>query len=107
MGKQITPAEATNLCDSFDEKHNVLTNLIGKEDNRSNLFSLEELKEYIAYLENSAGNIDGIRIYSGSYKDSNFSTVFLAPTSKGDDDTKLNVLNMSANGIPPSKKYGK
>jgi len=106
MGQQITPTKATELCNDFDAKYAALTNLIKKDDNRSVLFSLEEIKEYIAYLEKSNASIDGIRVYFGSYKSSNTSTVFLAPTSKGVDDTKLNALNLGGDGVPPSKKYG-
>ncbi len=112
MAKQITPTKATELCDNFDSKYTALTNLIGKDDNRSALFSLQELKDYIQYLEDANQKIDGIRVYLGSYgsnesKGTNLTTVFLAPTSNAVDNTSLNALNYSDEGKPPSKKYGK
>jgi len=107
MGKQIKPSKATVLCNNFDAKYNALTNFIEKKDIRSSLFTIQEIKDYIKYLESSSEEVDGIRIYLGSYEDTNLSTVFLAPTLNGVDNIKLNALNLSSNGIPPNKKYGK
>jgi len=114
MAKQISPTEATKLCDNYDAKYNDLSRVIGKEDNRSCSLSLEELKNYIDYLEKSKNNIDGICIYFGSYSNNegpmktasnNLTTVFLAPTSNGLDNKSLNVLNALGSGRPPRKKY--
>ena len=114
MGKQITPKQAATLCNNFDTKYQNLCKLINKDDNRSVLFSLEELKQYISYLEDANMDIDGIRVYFGSYangegpekkESDNMSTVFLAPVSNDVDNTKLNVLNWENNGNPPQKKY--
>ena len=108
MGKQITPTEATTLCDNFDKKHEALCK-ITPDDNRSSLFTIEELENYINYLKESEKGIDGIRIYLGSYgedmdKKSNKTTVFLAPTKKGEDNTTLNSFNFSSDRL---KKYSK
>lgn len=105
MGKQITPTEAAKLCDNFDSKYSKLCDFIGKDDNRSVLFSLQELKSYIDYLENNNGEINGIRVYLGSYDNTNLTTVFLAPTIDGTDDTSLKVLNFGDPGDPPKNKY--
>jgi len=105
MGKQITPNEAAKLCNNFDSKYSNLCDFIGKDDNRSVLFSLQEMKSYIDYLENQNGEINGIRVYLGSYDDTNLTTVFLAPTINGADDTTLEVLNVGETGNPPKSKY--
>lgn len=113
MARQITPEKAAKLCDNYDAKHHSNKNSLGVEDNRSCLYSIQEIKDYISYLENSNQNIDGIRIYIGAYSDNekdslnnNMTTVFLAPTSRGVDNTILNALNLGNGGHPPKKKYG-
>ncbi len=114
MAKQITTAEATQLCNNYDTRCSNNKNAIGKDDNRSCLFTIKELKDYIDYVEKNGTNIDGIRIYIGAYSNNetlasnnNLTTVFLTPTSKGVDDTKINSLNFGNGGRPPKKKYGK
>lgn len=114
MASQISSIDATQLCDNYDAKNTKNKNLIGKEDNRSCLFTIQELKDYIKYLEDSGNSIDGIRIYIGAYSNNQsrssnneLTTVFLAPTSNGVDDTKLNAFNLGEAGNPPKKKYGK
>ena len=86
-GKQIPSKKAAELCNNFDAKHNELSKLIKKEDNRSILFSLEELKKYITYVETKNKEVDGIRVYLASNKETNLTTVFLNPTINGKDDT--------------------
>lgn len=105
MGKQITPAEATNLCNNFDKKHTELTKFIGKEDSRSSGFSIQEIKDYLAYLEITNKNVDGIRIFLGSNKDTDYTTVFFAPTEKGAVEKSLNCFNFGNLENPPNKKY--
>ena len=107
MAKQIKPSEAIELCDNFDSKYNDLTTLIGKDDNRSVLFTIKEIRDYLDYVENANAGIDGLRVYFGSYKDTKLSTVFFAPTSSGKDNTELNALNLGEVGMPPKRKYGK
>jgi hypothetical protein len=111
MAKQITSQQAKELCNNFDSKYAELSKLIGKDDNRSAYISLSELKDYIDYIENSGENIDGVRVYLGSYSKTengkeNLTTVFIAPTSNKIDNTSLNSLNRGVCGEPPSKKYG-
>ncbi|MCF6350048.1 MAG: hypothetical protein L3J23_03335 [Flavobacteriaceae bacterium] len=106
MANQITSAEAAQLCDNYDARCTKYKNLISKDDNRSCLFTIKELKDYIDYVEKTGKNIDGIRIYIGAYSN-NLTTVFLAPTSNGVDNTKINSLNFGNGGRPPKKKYGK
>lgn len=114
MANQISSTEAIQLCNNYDTKNSNNKNLIGKDDNRSCLFTIQELKDYIKYLEDSGNNIDGIRVYIGAYSNNQsrtsnneLTTVFLAPTSNGVDNTKLNALNWGEIGNPPKKKYGK
>ena len=107
MAKQIKPSEAEQLCNNYDAKFNVLTKLIKQDDNRSVLFSIKEIRNYLDYLEESKAKIDGLRVYFGSYNDTKLSTVFFAPTSGGKDNTELNALNIGIHGHPPKKKYGK
>lgn len=114
MAKQITQIEATQLCDNYDTRNTNNKKSIGKDDNRSCLFTIKELKDYIDYIEKKGTNIDGIRIYIGAYSNNeaksssnNLTTVFLSPTSNGVDDIKLNAFNWGESGNPPKKKYGK
>ena len=111
MGKQITPQQAEDLCNNYDAKHSDLTRVIGKDDTRSILFSLTELKNYINYLEKSKENVDGIRIYLASYNDNeskvtdnNLTTIFLAPTFQSNDNTKINAYNVGGIGKGKYKK---
>jgi len=105
MGKQITPSEASALCDNFDEKYTKLSDLIGKKDSRSAGFSIQEIKDYLAYLETNNKNVDGIRIFLGSNKDTNYTTVFFAPTENGSVEKNLNCFNFGTKDNPPGKKY--
>jgi len=110
MAKQISPSQAKQLCDNFNAKYAALSKLIGKDDNRSCYIPLNELKDFIHYLEESGKGIDGIRIYLASYNKTekgkeNQTTVFIAPTVNEVDNKDLNVLNYGGCGIPPSNKY--
>ena len=105
MAQQIKPKEAKTLCDNYDDKYNELSKLIGTDDNRSGYLTLQELKDYIDYIENAGENIDGIRIYLGSNADTKLTTMFIAPTSQEKDNTTLDALNRITGGYPPKKKY--
>lgn len=105
MGQQIKPNDAIKLCNNFDTKYNALSKVIGKEDNRSVLFTIKELKNYITYLEKTNENIDGLRVYLGSNGDTKLTTVFFASTIQGKDNTTLDCFNFGDSGIPPEKKY--
>ena len=104
MAKQIKPKEAKILCDNYDDKHKALSKKIGTDDNRSGYLTLQELRNYINYIENANENIDGVRIYLGSNAKTKLTTMFIAPTSKEKDNTTLNVLNRIIIR-DPKKKY--
>ena len=111
MAKQITPNQAKTLCNNYDLKHAEISKFIGKQDNRSVYIPLDVLKNYLNYIENANQDIDGVRIYLGSYgKDegnqADYTTVFIAPTCKEEDNTVLDLLNYGDKGFPPQKKYG-
>jgi len=99
-----------------------------KKDALSSWFSLEEIKNYIAYVESKAPDVNGLRIYFGAYAKkehnidkSNTSTVFFVPTriapgssqkdgigdpdEGGSDIDDLEGLNKGAMGNPPSGEY--
>ncbi len=107
MGQQISKESAETLCNNYDTKQENLTKLIGKKDNRSVGFSISEVREYLDYIEKDGENINGVRVYLGSNNETKLTTVFLAPTSNGVDNTSLNAFNMGSNGTPTNKKYGK
>ena len=126
----ITVKKAKELSNNFDVRHDTISALIGKPDNRSSWHSLAELEQYIAYIKKEGANkgldVDGIRIYFGAYGPNeegreNYSTLFLVPTVKattvpgvknfaavsGDsgDTEELQPLNLGNQGNPPSNKY--
>ena len=43
MSKKIKPSDAVKLCNNFDDKYKKLSKLINKDDNRSVLFSIQEI----------------------------------------------------------------
>lgn len=127
----ITKERAIELCKAHDTKHAAISRAINAQDNRSTWYSLEELKEYIAYIEaqgrEKGYNVDGIRFYIGSYPEndrasgkSNSTTIFLAPTgskstegkamtvsleSSSPDITEIDPFNFGKGGIPPTGVY--
>ena len=127
----ITKSRAIELCKAHDKKHAAISRLINTQDNRSTWYSLEELKEYIAYIEmqgrEKGYNVEGIRFYIGSYPEndrasgeSNSTTVFLAPTgtkataqkamaisqnTSSPDITEIEPLNFGGTGWPPHATY--
>lgn len=97
-----------------------------KKDALSSWFSLEEIKNYIAYVESKAPDANGLRVYFGAYKKkehniekSNTSTVFFVPTritpgssqkdglvgGDNSDIDDLDGLNKGGLGDPPSEEY--
>ena len=100
---------------------------IGKKDAISSWFSLEELKEYIAYVEEQGKlrnfDVNGLRVYFGAYSNTvndvskkDLSTVFFVPTQakiKSDENgggdnsdiTDIDGLNQGQTGNPPSATY--
>ena len=131
----ISPKEAKELNQQFIKTRSKDLNKIvkkesgdlKKEDAISCWFSLEELKNYIAYIENEAPDANGLRVYFGAYSNNNkkqnkkdLSTVFFVPTKakQGSLQKELNVeeetssdiddidaLNSGEIGIPPSATY--
>jgi hypothetical protein len=127
----ITKERAIELCEAHAGKHKAISSAIGKQDNRSTWYSLEELKEYIAYIETQGRekgyNVDGIRFYIGSYPEndrisgkSNSTTIFLAPTGNkvtrartmkmaaptaSPDITEIGPFNFGHDGNPPGSDY--
>lgn len=128
----ISYSQANILEDEFIKtRANILNDTLGFEDSREFLFSLDSLKQYIAYFEREAktqGYKDlGIRIYFGAYPESKKypdpgkATVFLVPTGNkiqsqgsfnpflavyetGDDNIEsISSLNYGHAGRPPKK----
>ena len=130
----ISPKEAKALNQQFVKSRSKEMNKIvekldkkpNKKDAISSWFSLEELKDYIAYVESKSKNVNGLRVYLGAYgkksdaKKSNMSTVFFVPTEPkvgslqkdgvaneegGSDITDIEGLNLGQQGDPPSGEY--
>lgn len=127
----ISVKKAQELSNNFDARHDTISALIGKPDNRSSWYSLKDLEQYIAYVKKEGTDkgltIDGLRIYFGAYGPKevgreNYSTVFLVPTTKGNsnavkgvknfaavddtsEDTDIDPLNYGSPGNPPGKAY--
>ena len=131
----ITPVKAKELNQQFIKTRSKELNKIvkkesgdlKKEDAISCWFSLEELKNYIAYVENEAPEANGLRVYFGAYSNTDkkqnkkdLSTVFFVPTkpkvevSQNDkiaavagssDIDDIDALNDGIAGDPPSAQY--
>ena len=137
--KRITPKEAKELNQNFVKTRGktldkIVENETGKpskKDAVSSWFSLDDLKEYIAYVETEGKakniRINGLRVYFGAYaknikkanKDA-LSTVFFVPTTPkvgslqkdgvldgdgGSDVDGIDGLNNGTTGQPPSATY--
>ncbi len=130
--KKITPQKAKELNQNFIKtRSNVIDKAIGKKDAISSWFSLTDLKEYIAYVENEGKakgiTVNGLRVYFGSYSKNNknpvknnLSTVFFCPTKAkkgamqkdgiteadgGSDIEDIDALNFGGQGDPPNGSY--
>jgi hypothetical protein len=130
----ISPEKAKELNQQFVKtRSNKLDKIVEKLDNKpkkkdalSSWFSIEELKNYIAYVESKAPDANGLRVYFGAYdkkseetEKSNVSTVFFVPTRtavgssqkdglEGGDNSDiddLDGLNSGGLGNPPSAEY--
>ena len=126
--KKITPEEAKELNQNFVKtRTKAIDEAIGKKDAISSWFSLDDLKEYIAYVESDGKakgiTVNGLRIYFGAYakndinpNKSNLSTVFFVPTevkkstlenndvtalAKSSDVESIDALNDGQTGNPP------
>lgn len=137
--KRINFKEAQILNQNFEKTRSKKLNKIVKneeghahdKDAVSSWFSLDQLKEYIAYIEEQGKSkditVNGIRIYFGAYSEKDkdkdkkgLSTVFLVPTQSkigaqqkdglageegGSDITDIDGMNNGGLGQPPSAVY--
>lgn len=130
--KKIKPSEAKALNQNFIKtRSNAIDKAIGKQDNISSWFSLQDLKAYIEYVESEGVKkgieITGIRAYLGAYAEGNpnpnkknYTTVFFVPTKKrapsvgamsassgthDPDAEDVDGLNDGQSGIPPGAPY--
>ncbi|MBG7631246.1 MAG: hypothetical protein IZT56_12555 [Bacteroidetes bacterium] len=137
--KLITPQRAKDLNKHFvDTRSTALDEIVEKESGKPNekdaissWFSLDELKEYIAFVEAEGKlkniTINGLRVYFGAYSKNenkpekkNLSTVFFVPTQSkkgsmqkdslgggdgGSDIEDIDGLNTGGLGFPPSAEY--
>lgn len=127
----ITVEEAIVLNKEYlKTRQPLLDSLAGRGENVSSWWSLEDLKNYIAYAEQTAKDkgyvMSGIRIYQGAYPENyedkekaGYMTVFLAPTgTKGEQkgsffnlqdgdggDLDVPPLNEGHLGNPPHTGY--
>ncbi|UMB59535.1 hypothetical protein MHL31_10640 [Lutibacter sp. A80] len=134
----ISPKKAKELNQTFIKtRSNDLNKIVQKLDDNpdekdalSTWFSIDEIKNYIAYVESKNKNVNGLRIYFGSYSGEdkksvkkNLSTVFIVPTESksnnlqksgmqdtnpddgGSDITDIDALNNGTLGNPPSNSY--
>ena len=137
--KKITSNEAKELNQNFIKtKGKALDKIVEKEEGHphekdaiSSWFSLDELKEYIAYVEEQGKeqgiDVNGLRVYFGSYAKNDkkaakkgLSTVFFVPTEArvgaqqkdglGNEEAPSDVegidgMNSGGLGQPPSAAY--
>jgi len=135
----IKPAEAKELNQRFiktrsKELDKIVERETGKpkeKDAISTWFSLDEIKEYIAFVEAEGKlkniTVNGLRIYFGAYSKYDkkadkkaLSTVFFVPTQAkagslqkdslgggdgGSDIDDIDGLNYGSTGQPPSAEY--
>lgn len=132
---KITPQEAKELNQNFirtrsKELNKIVERETGKPNDKdaiSTWFSLDEIKEYIAFVEKERPEANGLRIYFGAYsKHPNkpekklLSTVFLVPTqakigslqkdgaaatASSSDIEDIDGLNGGGLGDPPNSDY--
>ena len=120
---RINQREAKSLCDNFiSKKSNALDQIIGKEDSNAIWFDINDLEKFFTYVKVEAINqnqeINGIRVYLGSYDQNhinknlaNMTTVFLTATIDGEkkmensDDLNADAFNMGNNGVPPKRFF--
>lgn len=137
--KRISPEEAKELNQNFVKtRGKALNKIVEKEEGHPHLkdaisswFSLEEIKKYIAHVEEQGKEkkitINGLRVYFGAYakndkqsKKKGLSTVFMVPTKPfvgamqkdglddgdgGSDVEDIDGLNGGGLGNPPDADY--
>ena len=130
----ISPERMVELGNNWDKtRASAIEVAIGKRDNRSMNFSLDEIRKFLDYAEIEANDLgyvlNGVRVYFAAYgnEESNgkegYATVFIAPTGYRVGNSKANMLspffqvdseddilgggglNMAGNGMPPGVNY--
>ena len=119
----ISPKEAKRLSDAYTKRCELVSkDIVGRPDNRSSWWSLEEIKAYLEHAEKQAKELgyemDGIRVYCGAYPDADdkvgYSTSFIVPTARvidgkdgggSGDIPDGDGLNRGQNGDPPGSGY--
>ncbi|WP_452601180.1 hypothetical protein [Pontimicrobium sp. MEBiC06410] len=112
-----TSKEGRALDQAFNGRHAAISKLIGKDDNRSSWWSIEDLENYIAHAKAQAKELgytlSGIRAYEGAESDEGYTTIFLSPTGRSNTERSSgkgdipggDILNDGVAGVPPSANY--
>ena len=112
----ITANEAKQLSDNWANLRKAVNDSVayGGEDNRSSWYSIDDMKYYIAYAQDTLG-ANGIRLYLGvdsSQGSGGLTTIFMVPTQFGAspkapsiDISTANALDRGTNGTPPGQGY--
>ncbi len=102
MGNRIKPVKAQELNKNWRGKDGPgpAVDKAGFKDSYETWFSVEELEDYLNYVKENipAEEKPGIRIYFGNYgkeasSKKDHSTVFLAPTRRGNDQENAATTN--------------
>ncbi len=116
----ITSKDAEIMDQAFNERYAAMSKCIGKDDNRSSWWSLDDMRNFLDYAENQAKSLgytmDGVRVYEGAHGEKGYTSMFIAPTgSKGTGGSRQaagsgdipggDVLNAGSGGNPPSANY--
>jgi len=111
----ITASEARNLNDNWTSYRKAANDSVayGGEDNRSSWYSIDDMKYYLNYAQDSL-SANGIRLYLGVNTDEGeggLTTIFMVPTKAGrrgnppKDISTANALDRGTNGTPPGQGY--
>ena len=120
----ITPEQAKQLDQNYNQRHALISKDLGLDDNRSSWYSIEDLENYLVYAKNQADTLgyklDGIRIYEGAHGERGLTTMFLVPTGIPSENPNVknlvaratagdipggDALNDGNDGNPPSANY--
>lgn len=101
----ITPTQAKALDANWTKsRKRAVDSAVGRPDNRSSWWSLEDIQNYLAFAENQADSLgykmNGIRVYLGVYPGNapngkaDYTTMFMVPTGKkSNTEANFNFLN--------------
>lgn len=120
----ISSDEAKTLDQAFTARHDLISNnILKRPDNRSSWWSLQDMKDYLAYAEAQVKELgyemNGVRVYLGADQETKegpgYTTAFLVPTANipqgkdgGDGNSDVpgaDGLNGGGPGRPPSANY--